>query len=187
MVTQRSRRVRPQWRTRFPESESGGEDVQSVVDDTGDLGPDLLAFFEGQPNVKPYLDDRLTELEAKIQSAIDIGLENRTLLEQLREQVKQGQQNGLGAIHSLDDGRVQLEFPLFYSLQVLGEEVLVGIDELSAYGVGESECDAVAELQEELWGMFQELEEAPAEELGPQLTQKHRTLKARILRNAVDA
>ena len=134
MVTQRSRRVRPQWRTRFPESESGGEDVQSVVDDTGDLGPDLLAFFEGQPNVKPYLDDRLTELEAKIQSAIDIGLENRTLLEQLREQVKQGQQNGLGAIHSLDDGRVQLEFPLFYSLQVLGEEVLVGIDELSAYG-----------------------------------------------------
>ena len=76
---------------------------------------------------------------------------------------------------------------MFYSLQVLGEEVLVGIDELSAYGVGESECDAVAELQEELWGMFQELEEAPAEELGPQLTQKHRTLKARILRNAVDA
>ena len=133
------------------------------------------------------LEARLIELEKKINVAIDIGLENRTILRQLQETVDQDQQNGLGAIHSLNGGRVQLKYPFVYYLQALDGEVVAGIDELSAYGVGASECDAVAELQEELWDMFEELEKTPADELGSPLTETLRTLRARIRPNAVDA
>ena len=122
-----------------------------------------------------------------MKAAVDIGLENRTLLRQLRETVEEAHQNGLGAIHSLDGGRVQLHSPLVYSMQVLDGEVVVGIDELSAYGVGASEREAVAELQEELWTLFQELDRIPPEEVGPPLTDTLRTLRARIRPNAVDA
>ncbi len=135
----------------------------------------------------PRLDDRLIELEKKINVAIDIGLENRTILRQLQETVEQDPQNGLGAIHSLNGGRVQLKYPFVYYLQALDGEVVAGIDKLSAYGVGASECDAVAELQEELWDMFEELEKTPPGELGPPLTETLRTLRARIRPNAVDA
>ena len=133
------------------------------------------------------MESRLAELETKVSRSIDIGLENRTLLENLTKQMEQAAQNGVGAIHSLDNGRVQLAPPLFYNLQVFDDEVLAGIDQLSAYGVGASEPDAVAELQKELWELFEELDQLPQDELGVQLVQTLRVLKSRIKHNALDA
>ncbi len=123
----------------------------------------------------------IAKLEKDVQTAVDIGLENRKLLERLSE----GTGTGLGAIHSLDEGRVQLSHPLVYSYQVLDDEVLVSIEELGIYGVGSTEYEAVREVQEEIWNLLQDLERTPPEKLGAQLTKSLRTLRARI--HAVDA
>ena len=133
------------------------------------------------------LEARLIKLEGQVKAAVDIGLENRTILRQLQEAVEQAHQSGLGAIHSLDGGRVQLDSPFVYNMQVLDGEVVAGIDELSVYGVGASEREAVAELQDELWAMFQELDRVPLEEIGPPLTDTLSTLRARIRPNGMDA
>ena len=129
------------------------------------------------------LESRLEEFERKLQSAIDIGLDNRKLLEQMLE----GGNPGVGAIHSLDQGRVQLVHPLLYSYQVLDDEVVVGIEEFGIYGVGATEAEAVSELQEELWDLVEDLEQTPPEKLGPRLIGTLRALRGRIQHNAVDA
>ncbi len=87
---------------------------------------------------------------------------------------------GLGAIHSLDQGRVQLALPLVYGYQVMDDEVLAGIEEFGIYGVGATEREAVEELQEELWSLFEDLNRFPQQELGPELIRTLRTLRARI-------
>ena len=127
---------------------------------------------------------RLEKLGEKIQMAIDIGLENRKLLEQLLEEESR---IGLGAIHSLDQGRVQLIHPLIYNYQVLEDEVVAGIEELRVYGVGATESEAVRELQEELWSLIQDLEQTQSEKLGTHLQNTLETLKWRMRRSAVDA
>ncbi len=126
----------------------------------------------------------LKKLEEKVQTAIDIGLENRKLLEQLCEEESR---IGLGAVHSLDEGRVQLTHPLIYNYQALDDEVVAGIEEMGVYGVGATESEAVRELQEELWNLVQELERTPPEELGAHLKKTLKTLTARMQRDAVDA
>ena len=131
-----------------------------------------------------HIESRLDEFEKKLRSAIDIGLENRKLLEQLHEG---GSRIGLGAIHSLSHGQVQLAHPLLYSYQVVDDQVMVGIEEFGIYGVGSTEVEAVGELQEELWSLVQDLERTPPEKLGPHLTKTLRALKARIPQNAMDA
>ena len=133
------------------------------------------------------MESSLSQLKGSISRIIDIGLENRNLLEQLHEQGEQAQLSGMGAIHSLDGGRVQLAPPLFYNLQMFDDEVLAGIDELKVYGVGASEPDAVAKLQKELWELFKELDQLPQDELGVQLVQTLRVIKSRIEHNALDA
>ena len=133
---------------------------------------------------------RIDRLEAQVQHAIDIGLENLTLLQGLQvllEEAATGESKaGLGAIHSLDNGRVQLNPPLIYGYQVLEDEVVVGVEELRVYGVGPTESQALEELQEELWDLFQELDQLPPEELGEHLKTTLRILRARI-HHALDA
>lgn len=121
---------------------------------------------------------RLKKLEEKVQTAIDIGLENRKLLEQLL--LEDESRIGLGAIHSLDQGRVQLSHPLIYNYQVLDDEVVAGIEEMGVYGVGATESEAVRELQEELWNLVQELERTLPEELSAHLKKTLKTLTARM-------
>ncbi len=131
-----------------------------------------------------HIESRLEELEKKVQSAIDIGLENRKLLGQLLEEESR---IGLGAIHSLDQGRVQLSHPLIYNYQVLGDEVVAGIEELRVYGVGATEFEAVRELQEELRSLVQDLDQTLPEKLGAHLLNTLETLKGRMKQSAVDA
>ena len=119
-----------------------------------------------------------------VKTATDIGLENRKLLERLLEE---GPRVGLGAIHSLDRGRVQLMPPLVYGYQVVDDEVVVSIEELGVYGTGLTEGEAVEEVQDELWSLFQDLDRLPPEELGAQLAKTLRVLKARIQPNGLDA
>ena len=123
-----------------------------------------------------HIESRLEELQKKLQASIDIGLENRKLLEQLLEEESR---IGLGAIHSLDQGKLQLSQPLIYSYQVLGDEVVAGIEELRVYGVGATEFEAVKELQEELWSLMQDLEQTPPDELGVHLQNTLATLMGR--------
>ena len=131
-----------------------------------------------------HIESRLDEFENNIRAAVDIGLENRNLLEQLHQG---GNRIGFGAIHSLDQGRAQLAYPILYGYQLVEDEVVAGITELGVWGVGSTEAEAVSELQEELWALLQDLEETPPEKLGSHLTATLRTLQARILRDAVDA
>ena len=136
-----------------------------------------------QTHVTKSEESRLGGIEGKIQAAIDIGLENRKLLERLLEEITLGSGVGLGVIHSLDHGRVQLNPPLFYSYQIVDDEVVVSIEELGIHGVGATEEEAVREAQEELWDLVQDLERIPVEKLGAHLTMTFRTLRARIQRN----
>ncbi len=130
------------------------------------------------------LTAKLESLEQRLDSAVKIGLENRKLLEQLLERETRV---GLGAIHSLDDGRVQLSHPLVYGYEIVDDEVVVSIEDIGIYGVGATEWEAVQEAQAELWSLFQDLERTPTDNLGTQLISALRTLKARIRANAVDA
>ena len=120
---------------------------------------------------------RFESLEEKLEAALDTALENRKLLEQLLERESRV---GLGAIHSLDDGRVQLSHPLVYGYQVIDDEVVVSIEEIGIYAVGATEWEAVREARAELWTLFQDLESALPEKLGSQLASTLRILKARI-------
>jgi predicted RNase H-like HicB family nuclease len=133
------------------------------------------------------IESRLDKLEEKVQIAIDIGLENRKLLEQLSEENDIGSRVGLGVIHSLNHGRTQLNPPIFYSYQVVDDEVVVSIEELAVYGVGATEEEAVREVQEALWSMVEGLERIPPESLGTLLKATLRTLRSRIQHNAMDA
>ena len=134
------------------------------------------------------MKSRLDKIESTAQAAVDIGLENRNLLNNLLEELHEGEsRTGLGAIHSLDQGRVQLSPPLIYGYQVVANEVIVGIEELGAYGVGATEYQAVEEVQEELWSLFQDIEQMEPEKLGAHLTKTLMILKARIQRNVMDA
>ena len=140
-------------------------------------------FSEPAQAIK-QIDSKLEQFEKVLQSAIDIGLENRTLLEQLCEG---GTKAGLGAIHSLGGGEVQLKYPLIYSYQEIDDQVVVGIEEFGIYGLGSTEDQAVKDVQEELWHLVQDLERTPREQLGPHLKATLRAIQARIHRDAVDA
>lgn len=126
-----------------------------------------------------HFETRLGEFEKKLQAAVDIGLENRTSLERLLQDDES--RIGLGAIHSVDQGRVQLHPPLFYRYQVIDDDdVVVSIEDLGVYGVGSTEGEAVREVEEELWSIFQDLEQTPPEEIGVSLARILRTMKERI-------
>ena len=125
-----------------------------------------------------HFEKRLGEFEEKLQAAVDIGLENRKILERMLQDDED--RIGIGAIHSLDQGRVQLNPPLFYRYQVIDDEVVVSIEDLEVYGVGFTEGGAVREVEEELWSIFQELEQTPPEEIGTSLARILRTIRTRI-------
>ena len=98
-----------------------------------------------------------------------------------------GARIGLAAIHSLDEGQVQLSSPIFVGYEVVDDEVVASIDEFGVYGVGSTEREAFCEVQEELWVLFQDLDQAASAELGADLTKTLKALRARIQRDAVDA
>ena len=134
---------------------------------------------ESTQTTPEYFEKRMGEFERKIQAAVDIGLENRTALERLLQDDES--RIGLGAIHSVDQGRVQLHPPLFYRYQVIDDDdVVVSIEDLGVYGVGSTEGEAVREVEEELWSIFQDLEQTPPEEIGVSLARILRTMKERI-------
>ena len=133
---------------------------------------------ESTQTTPEYFEKRIGEFERKIQAAVDIGLENRKILGRLLQDDES--RIGIGAIHSLDQGRVQLNSPLFYRYQVIDDEVVVSIEDLGIYGVGLTEGEAVGEVEEELWSIFQELEQTPPEEIGTSLARILRTIQARI-------
>lgn len=130
------------------------------------------------------IESKLEQFETVLQSAVDIGLENRTLLEQLSEG---GNNSGLGAIHSLGEGEIQLKYPLIYSYQEIDDQVVVGIEEFGVYGLGSTEDQAVKDVQEELWHLVQDLERTSCDQLGPNLKATLKAIQARIHRDAVDA
>lgn len=132
---------------------------------------------ESRQSIKPF-ETRLGEFEEKLQAAVDIGLENRKALERLLQDDES--RTGLGTIHSVDQGRVQLHPPLFYRYQVIDDDVVVSIEDLGVYGVGSTEGEAVREVEEELWSIFQDLEQTPPEEIGVSLARILRTMKERI-------
>ena len=98
-----------------------------------------------------------------------------------------GQYSGMGAIHSLNQGKAMLSPPLFYSCQNIDDEVVVGIEELRIYGVGATESEALQEMKDDLWLLFQDLEQTPVEELGPHLVMTQRVLQSRVKQDAMDA
>ena len=122
------------------------------------------------------------ELEKKLATLVDISLDIRKLLAEVLE----FPQKGVGAIHTLNEGKVRLVQPVMYSSQDFGDEVLVGIEEVGVYGVGVTEREAVLELQQELWALHQDLERIPEQELGPELRSEKRILRGWI-GNALDA
>ena len=127
---------------------------------------------------------KFESLEQRLESVVNIGLENRKLLEQL---LARETRVGLGAIHSLDDGRVQLSHPLVYGYEIIDDEVVVSIEEIGIYSVGATEWEAVQEAQADVWTLFQDLERTPPDKLGKQLMSTLRTLKARTKTHAMDA
>ena len=137
------------------------------------------------------VDSRLRRIEGDLRHAVDIGLENRKILVEtsarLDDLASSESRVGLGAIHALNSGRVQLNPPIVYGFQVIGDEVVVGVEELGIYGVGATEREALEEAQEELWELFQDLIQVPSEELGEHLAATLRTLSARIRHNDLDA
>ena len=122
------------------------------------------------------------ELEKKLATLVDISLDIRKLLAEVLEVP----QRGVGAIHTLNEGKVRLVQPVMYSSQDFGDEVLVGIEEVGVYGVGVTEREAVLELQEELWALHQDLEKIPEQNLGSELRSEKRILRGWI-GNALDA
>ncbi len=136
------------------------------------------------PKETELTESRLASLERNVEIAIDIGLENRKLLERLLED---GASKGIGAIHSLDEGKVHINPPLIYNVQELEDEIVTGIEELGIYGVGATEFEAVGELQEELWSLVQDLEQTPSDEIGTHLKKTMRILRMRMQQNAMDA
>ena len=122
------------------------------------------------------------ELEKKLATLVDISLDIRKLLAEVLEVP----QRGVGAIHTLNEGKVRLVQPVMYSSQDFGDEVLVGIEEVGVYGVGVTEREAVLELQQELWALHQDLEKIPEQELGSELRSEKRILRGWI-GNALDA
>lgn len=133
---------------------------------------------ESTHTTSEYFEKRMSEFERKIQVAVDVGLENRKILERLLQDDED--RIGIGAIHSLDQGRVQLNSPLFYRYQVIDDEVVVSIEDLEVYGVGLTEKEAVREVEEELWSILQDLDQTPPEEIGTSLARILRTIRARI-------
>ena len=131
------------------------------------------------------IERRLSECEEGIDTAIDIGLRNLKQLEELRGAIDN--QTGLCAIHSLNDGQIQLSSPIFASFERIDDEVVASIEEFGVYGVGSTEGEALREIQEELWNLFESLSEVSAERLGTDLANTLRALKARIQLNAGDA
>ena len=127
----------------------------------------------------------VVDFEERITRAIDIGLDNRKLIEQLHEVVEG--RIGFAAIHSLDEGQVQLSSPIFVSYEAVDDEVVASVDEFGVYGVGLTEREALGEVQEELWELFQDLDQAAPEELGADLAKTLNALRARIQRDAMDA
>ena len=162
--------------------------VEWILEQPSDWGhlfpPKVTKIPSESPQDLKHFEARLDELRESMQAAIDIGLENRKLLEKLQEREIR---IGLGAIHSLGHGKVQLTHPLLYSSQTVDDEVVVAIEELGVYGVGSTEEEAVREMQEELWNLFQDLDRTPSEKLGPHLARTLRVLRARTGQNAVDA
>ena len=126
---------------------------------------------------------RLEHFQKILDRAVDIGLLNVKLLEQIQE----GDDNGIGAIHSLNQGHAVLDYPLIYSSRFVDEEVVVSIEEFGVYGVGATESEAVQEIKSELWDLFQDLQQMPSEEMGSRLATTLRVLRARIKQNALDA
>lgn len=70
--------------------------------------------------------------------------------------------------------------PLVYGYQVVDDEVVASIEEFGVYGVGLTEGEAVEEVQDELWSLFQDLDRLPQEELGGQLAKTLRVLRGRL-------
>ena len=125
---------------------------------------------------KSAIESRWELLEQTLEKVMDIGLQQVRLLEQIQE----GDGSGIGAIHSLNQGHVVLDYPLIYSSRFVDEEVMVSIEEFGVYGVGATESEAVQEVKSELWDLFQDLQQTPSEELGPHLATTLRVLRARI-------
>ncbi len=121
------------------------------------------------------LASKLAEVESKVEE-----------VQRLLTEVLETPKRGLGAIHTLNEGRVRLVQPVMYSTQEFEDEVLVGVEEVGVYGVGVTEHEAVLELQEELWALHQELSQTPDSDLGPELQSEKRILQGWIS-NALDA
>lgn len=69
------------------------------------------------------------------------------------------------AIHGLQSKKYSLRKPLFATLEDYGEEIVARLPEYDLYASGESEAEAIALLQQEIVGLYEDLNESE-DELG---------------------
>ena len=93
---------------------------------------------------------------------------------------------GIGAIHSLNDGAVQLRYPLIYGYQEFEDDVLVSLGDLGITGAGITESEAVLEVQQQLWMIYQSTRDHPPEQMGSAIVRVLQAIHQRRVDNAVD-
>lgn len=100
---------------------------------------------------------------------------------------EEGVFTGLGAIHSLDEGRVQLAYPIIYQARKFDDDSwIVGIEEFALYGAGDSEQEAVMDLQSDIWNLLS-LSETEGKPLGYRLAATERALQGRLAQSVREA
>ena len=142
------------------------------------------AETESQATIQSIKDD-IAELKTKVDRALGAAQECLRRIDTLGEQV--GGRIGLGAIHSLNEGKVNLSRPIFVGYESSDGEVMASVDELKAYGVGRTRAAALKEVQDELWYLYQDLISTPYEEIGDGLRRVLTTLESKIDSNVLDA
>ncbi len=146
---------------------------------TGRLGVDRgLESISITRRATPESQTSPTDLNKKIEKLSDLCLDLYNIVKDVRI--------GVGAIHSLNDGEVQLKYPLFYGYQEFDDDVLVSMGDLGVSGVGVTENEAVRELQQRLWMIYENAKHLPPGKVGGTTVNVLRAIRWRI-EDAVDA
>ena len=151
---------------------------------TEQQGPATILLAAESRIVDEFKSD-IAELKEKVTKALNAAQECLRRVDELSEQV--GGRVGIGAIHSLNEGKVSLDRPIFVGYESSDGEVMASVEELRAYGVGRTRAAALKEVQDELWYLYQDLISTPTDQIGDGLQRTLRTLHSRINPNDVDA
>lgn len=151
-----------------------GERVRMYALDPHDQWAHAVMPYSASPPATPAkgIADDIGALRQEVQA---LQAKTDELLEALKDV-----RVGIGAIHSLNEGAVQLRHPLFYGYQEFEDEVLASIGDLGISGVGVNEREAVQELQRRLWAVYEDTHNLPAGEVGGVIVNILRAIQWRI-------